>query len=144
MLAYQATPVWKLFTSIASHHQFQDILNFANCFTAVKFYFMAILSSESFSVNTNFAESFLGTETFIWRERYILCVQDWHLPSSFWHCCLPAHKIPINPLMLGDTFLCKQEARWPNKLHYSLNSRPRNWAFGAHHWNTHKGTPVSM
>ena len=29
----------------------------------------------------------------------------------------------------------------PNKLRCNLNSRPRNRAFRAHHWNAHKSTP---
>ena len=34
-----------------------------------------------------------------------------------------------------------QEAWWHYKLRCNLNSRPRNRAFGAHNWNTHRSTP---
>ena len=47
----------------------------------------------------------------------------------------------FDDLIVQSVTLSIQEALWPNKLRCNLNSRPRNRAFGAHHWNTHKSTP---
>ena len=42
---------------------------------------------------------------------------------------------------LKHKFKIEQEVWLPGKLHSKLNYKPRNRAFGAHNWNTHKSVP---